>query len=367
MRQSLFMKKLWLEIKPIIFLFIVWRLVLVGIRAVGPTIFTPHETFWGPSPWANFDGIHYLTIAKEHYYQYQQAFFPLFPLLIRLFSWVTRVPEVWVAIGISHVSTIFGLYFFYKLSYRYRKHNGLWCIILFLLFPTSFFFAAVYPESLYFALAAGALYALEKRRWWWVGLAGMLASGTRLFGVYILIPAILEYSVVKKKQIKDILGLGLIPLGLVIYMIYLWQTVGDPLAFFHVQSAFGANRSSGQLVFLPQVLWRYLKILFTVDPSSFSYMIASFELLAFIFTVYLFVKGVQKKLKLSLLLYAAAVVITPTLTGTLSSFPRYLLAAFPLFFTLGSLPERTKILLALLFGLALIYFASAFLQGYFVA
>ena len=361
------MKKLWLEIKPIIFLFITWRLVLVGIHAVGFMIFTPHETFWGPIRWANFDGIHYLTIAKEHYYQYQQAFFPLYPLLIRLLSWVTRVPEVWVAVGISHVSMIFGLYFFYKLSQRYRKHNGLWCIILFLLFPTSFFFASVYPESLYFALASGALYALEKRWWWWAGLAGMLASGTRLFGVYLLMPAIFEYSLVKKKQIKDILGLGLIPLGLVVYMIYLWQTVGDPLAFFHVQSAFGANRSGGQLIFLPQVLWRYLKILLTVDPSSFSYMIASIELLTFIFTIYLLVRGLQSKLKLSLLLYATAVVVTPTLTGTLSSFPRYLLAAFPLFFVLDSLSERTKILLAILFGLTLIYFASAFLQGYFVA
>lgn len=361
------MKNLWSEIKTVIFLFVGWRLSLVAVQSIASFLFTPYETFWGPTPWANFDGVHYLTIAQEHYYQYQQAFFPFYPMLIRWLSFATGASTSWIALGISHVSFVFGLYFFLKLSRSYRKGNSLWSVILFLLFPTSFFFVAAYPESLYFALAAGALYALEKRWWWWAGLVGMLASGTRLFGVYLLIPAIIEYSVVKKKQIGDILGLGLIPLGLIIYMIYLWQTVGDPLAFFHVQSAFGANRSGGQLIFLPQVLWRYLKILLTVDPSSFSYMIASFELLTFIFTVYLFVKGVQKKLKLSLLLYATAVVITPTLTGTLSSFPRYLLAAFPLFFVLGSLSERTKILLALLFGLALIYFASAFLRGYFVA
>ncbi|MFH1289096.1 MAG: hypothetical protein ABIH88_00055, partial [Patescibacteria group bacterium] len=39
--------------------------------------------FWNR---ANFDGMHYLSIAKHGYGIYQQAFFPLYPKLIALLS-----------------------------------------------------------------------------------------------------------------------------------------------------------------------------------------------------------------------------------------------------------------------------------------
>src|SRR3990167_11451176 len=35
---------------------------------------------------ANFDGVHYLLIARQGYVQYEQAFFPLYPLFIRFLS-----------------------------------------------------------------------------------------------------------------------------------------------------------------------------------------------------------------------------------------------------------------------------------------
>jgi len=33
--------------------------------------------------WANFDGAHYINIARDGYHQFDQAFFPLYPLMIR--------------------------------------------------------------------------------------------------------------------------------------------------------------------------------------------------------------------------------------------------------------------------------------------
>ena len=43
---------------------------------------------WG---FGNFDGVHYLRLAQDGYSaQYSQAFFPLYPLLIRIFNFLPK-------------------------------------------------------------------------------------------------------------------------------------------------------------------------------------------------------------------------------------------------------------------------------------
>ncbi len=362
------MKKLWIDLRPIFFLFIAWRLILGVIQLAAPGLFVLREGFLGPTPWVNFDGAHYLSIAGAGYRQYLEAFFPFYPLLIRWGHEITALSPEIVALTISHVAAFVAVVFFYKLSSIHNRKISYWSTVLFLFFPTSFFLVSVYPASLYLALGAACVWCIGKRRWWWAGILGGLASATHIFGVYLIIAAALEFYQSKKRRfVQDGFAIALIPMGLFMYMYYLWKSMGDPLAFFHIQPIFGANRSGGELIFLPQVIWRYVKILFTANPASFSYTIATFEFLSFAFVIYLLVRGWQQKLKFSYLMYSLAVIITPTLTGTLSSFPRYLLAVFPLFFTLETLSGRMKVLTAIMFGLALIYFASAFLQGYFVA
>lgn len=345
------MKALWRDSKPVIILFITWRFFLIVIQNVAPKLFSLREGYLGPTPWANFDGVHYLSISTAGYRQYLEAFFPLYPLLIGSYGSI-------FALFISNFSLILGLYILVKLG-KFRALPYL------LLFPTSFFFAAIYPESLYLALAAGMLFAVAKHKWGWAGTLGMLASSTRLFGVYLIIPAIIEYSKVKKKRIWDLAFIGLIPGGLMSFMVYLLQNRGDPLAFFHVQPVFGAGRSGSEFIFLPQVLWRYAKIFVTADITTFPYQVAAFEFFTFLFALFLLAR--IWKTHRSYFWYCLAVIITPTLTGTLSSFPRYMLAAFPLFFSIEHLSRRSKILLSFIFVVGLIYFASAFLQGYFVA
>jgi len=156
--------------------------------------------------------------------------------------------------------------------------------------------------------------------------------------------------------------------GLFAYMMYLWRTVGDPLAFFHVQSAFGAGRSGGELIFLPQVFWRYARIFTTVPVGELLYHVAVLELSSFILGTVLLVVAMRKRYDPALLLYSACVLVIPTLTGTLSSMPRYLLAAFPLFGVLGEIKSTGgKIVLLIVFFAILVYAATGFLQGYFIS
>ncbi len=363
------MKKFWHEVILLLMAFTTWRTVLAIVDYFALFFIPLRDEFLGPNGWTNFDGGLYLSIAQNGYYPLQQAFFPLYPLIIRFLITYLPVPIEIVGQLISSISFLGGLIIFYYLIKEINKRAA-WAAVLFLLiFPASFFFAAAYTESLFFLLAVSVVYAARHEKWWLAGLLGMLASMTRVFGILLAIIVIPEYfKSSSQKKLSEVISLTLIPLGLLIYMVYLWKAFGDPLAFFHVQPAFGANRSGNDLILIPQVLWRYLKIFFTVPFWSLNYLIAAFELFSFLLGLWLVWQGSLLKIETPYLFYSLAVLLLPTLTGTLSSMPRYFLSAFPLFFVLGSLHnKKIKLGLAVLFCLGLVIATAGFLRGYFIA
>lgn len=349
-------------------LFVLWRVILFSIERIAPAFWPLREGFLGLlTPWANFDGAHYTSIAKAGYGGYQQAFFPFYPILIRYVTFVIKLPYEYVAVFISHAAFLIGLFLFWRYLEGWRSRA--WTITFLLLYPTSFFFVAGYSESVFFALAVGALFAIKRKQWLLAGMLAGLASATRLVGVFLLFPiAFAMWRDRLRLQSFHWVALILAPAGLAAYMVYLWSAVGDPLAFFHVQAAFGAGRSGGTLIFLPQVFWRYARIFSTVSVGELLYHVAVLELLSFVLGIILLVMAWRKRYDPGLLLYSACVLLLPTLTGTLSSMPRYLLAAFPLFGVLGEIKSiGGKIVLLIVFFAILVYAATGFLQGYFVS
>jgi len=174
----------------------------------------------------------------------------------------------------------------------------------------------------------------------------------------------------RKAQLKLFLPLLLAPLGLVVYMLYLQWTVNDPFYFFHVQPLFGAQRSGSNLVLPYQVIWRYLKIFVTV-PLVHTYFVAVLEFASFALFFALLVLGwAGKKIRLSYLVFGFSLLILPTLTGTFSSVPRYVLPIFPGFLVLAFYLEKLKflrlplILASLVLSLVCVMF---FVRGYWIS
>jgi hypothetical protein len=366
------MKKFWNRNKNLIILLIVWRFVLFIIEKVSPFIIPLHDGYNGPIPWANHDGIHYLTIAREGYFQYSEAFFPLYPLFLNMISKL-GVIQPWVSAAFaSFVLFSSAILLLFNTLYDENKNTAWWTALFFIVFPTSFFFCAVYSESLFFFLSVLVFLFTKKRLWFWASVFGALASATRLFGVLLFFYVSLEYLFTKEKKrnIWDICFIFMIPIGLLSYMAYLYMRSGDPLLFFHIQPAFGANRSGSTLILLPQVIWRYIKIIVTafLQPTPASYFISVMELLAAFFGYILLCIGWKQKERWSLLLYGLATLSLPSLTGTFSSMPRYLLSIFPLFFILGKLDNTVvRYWLLVIFILLQIILSAMFLRGWFVA
>lgn len=350
--------------------FVAWRLLLNAIAWWASNNIYLKRDFFGHIPWANFDGSHYLTIAKQGYLPYQQAFFPFFSMLIHVMIPFFDYNAFTASLFLVHLAFIISLFIFWKLiQIDFKNSVAMWAIIFLLFFPTSFFFGSIYTESLSLMLILGSFYAARKNHWFIASLLGGFASATRFIGIFLLPALLWEFWEQHKFKIKtkSFLWLLLIPTGLIGYMIYLQITVGDALAFIHVQPAFGANRTGGAIVLLPQVLFRYLKIMITIPWIDYDLRIAVLELFMFSYVMGLLVFS-WRKIRKSYLIFAILATIAPTLTGSLSSMPRYVLLAFPAFIALATIENTMlKILLMISFISLLSILTMLFAQGYWVA
>ena len=387
-------------------IFIVWRIVLFAVSALAilliadfgarfpyyNTVLEPTKLpswVWG---FGNFDGVHYLRIAQDSYSaQYSQAFFPLYPLLIKIFTKVnillpkdpnldTRIfvdPTFFYSgLILSNLMLLIALYFFYKLVILdYKKEIGLKSILLLLSFPTAFYLGSIYTESLFLLLVVGFFYLMRKQNFIAAGVLAGLASATRIFGL-LLLPVFLAelYLKVKNKEIllkseqftKALIGILLASTGTLLYMLYLRFEFDNPLYFLTSQPLFGAERVSNEVILLPQVLFRYIKIFLTVPPTSLPFFNAFLE---FSFTLIplglLFASF--KKIRFSYFIFTFGSLLLPTLTGTLSSMPRHSLMSFLMLPFLVTFSGRHFKLVVVLFILLQMILVSLFTRGYWVA
>lgn len=320
-------------------------------------------------PWANFDGFHYLTIAKDGYVFGQiQAYFPFYSVLVRQ---VARLIGDYLLSGllVSHLAFLGALLVGYRLTrLDYSKRVASQSLLALSLFPTAFFFLSFYTESLFLFLVFLVFYWWRKGKTWAAGLAGACAAATRIVGIF-LIPALLyEVWQAEKRSLRKLIAAGLPSLGLLGYMGYLQQRFGDPLLFTHVQEGFGAGRTTEKLVLLYQVFWRYGKMVLTVDRGNPIYFTLWLEVLtAFVF-LGLLVMAWRRGIRKSYLIFSLLAYLLPTLTGTFSSMPRYVLVLFPAFIIMGQAKQQRLFRLWLVISAILLFISAAlFTRGYWVA
>lgn len=340
---------------------------------------------WG---FGNFDGVHYLRIAQNGYNaQYSQAFFPLYPLLIRFLNIIPKnstldtrifVDPSYFFIGfvLSNIFFLMALILFYQLlRIDFAPKIVFGSLILLVSFPVSFYFGAIYTESFFLFLVLGAIYFARKGSFLASGVFSLFASATRIFGL-LLIPLLLIeiYEKIKKKELssesgeltKVIVGILLAPFGALLYMLFLKLDFDNPLYFLTSQPLFGAERSSGNLIFLPQVIYRYLKIFLTVPLTSQLFFNAFLEF-SFAIAVLICLLLFRKKMRISYLVFTLGCLLLPTLTGTFSSMPRYSLMGFLLLpFIIQSVKGYLKILIGFFIAIGIIL-TSLFVRGYWVA
>lgn len=389
-----------MSIKKIFFLFFSWRVLLCIFAALAAFIlplktsyitdfeFRRHWPYivW---IWANFDGFHYIYIAKYGYGGFEHPFFPLYPILIYLLHLIFGIQRIIGGQIISNTSFFLSLIVMGKLLIKDKKDKLIKIIIfVILLFPTSLFYAAVYNDSLFLLLALLTIYMARKKSWFLSGIFGALATLTRLNGLALIFIIFFEYiqsnetsatwrykQTVKNIKIlfkpsnivKDkIYSILLIPSAFLGYLVYTRVSFGNWSKVFSSMEAWDQNH----LVFPPQVFWRYLKILVINSPSTYSYMTALSELMFVVLYILLIVFS-YKKIRFSYWIFFIISIIIPSLTGTFQGMPRYGLHLYPFFLSLAIFlkgkSKYFKIAYFIISTSLLFWFLTLFSRGYFVA
>lgn len=145
--------------------------------------------------WETADALWYLRIGSAGYSAADGsgAFFPLYPILIRVVGVLTGGHWLLAAYLVSNLSLIGALFLLYKLTaLEFSDSMARKAVLYLCAFPTGFFLFAPYSESLFLVLAIGALYAARTRRWWLAALCGLLAALSRSPGVLLALPLAIE-------------------------------------------------------------------------------------------------------------------------------------------------------------------------------
>jgi Gpi18-like mannosyltransferase len=293
--------------------------------------------------WGRWDAEHYIKIATDGYSGTEMAFFPLYPWLIRMIGMLTGNHLI-AGLLISNVASFFGLLFFYKLvEHQYDRAVAHRATFYISIFPTAVFFSAVYSESLFFALTVASFYYIRERKWLCAGGLGFFAALTRVEGVLVAVPFLIEWLTVVLRNgptpaaalratlkwpisgvLRPLAGLALIPLGLLSYMAFLWVLRGDPLYFSHVQTHWGRH-----LAFPWESVSHSFKILTqTHVPQTIADGALEVTFTALMLGV--LIAGFWR-LRPSYSVYMALSILIPMSTSSLMSMPRFALVLFPMF------------------------------------
>lgn len=345
------------------FYFIIWLLLILFISYFG-FLRLPHSGSFDNDflkSFANWDGGHFLGIAKYGYSEkFQYAFFPLYPIAVKLFTQITKNFFL-SGILISVVSSFLGFQILYKLiSLEFDKKIAEKVVLLMLIFPTSFYFLTAYSEGLFFFLVVSTFYFLRSKKFLLATIFAILTSTTRLVGLALVLGVLVEVIAIyglNKKTWMVILA----PVGFLIYSIYLYLNLGDPFYFI-----FAENHWQRSIMVPVMGFWETIN---NLSKSGFisnnfnSFLDLIFAIFGVGFSIRTF-----RFLSPSYCVYALVSILLPIFTPTLSSIPRFLLPIFPIFLLLAFIKNKFIIFGYQIFSIMLLsLFTVLFVCGYWVS
>jgi hypothetical protein len=170
------------------------------------------------------------------------AFFPVYPLLIRLVHAVTRLDYDTAALTLSWVAGAVAAVLVYALGRRlYDTRVAAALTVLFCAQPMSVVLSMAYSEGLFVALVAATLLAAHRRSWLAAGALGLAAALTRPTGAALAIGLGVAAAIAVRDRRPDrwraVVAAVVALLGVPAYLAWVGQRVGTWHAWFDIQTA----------------------------------------------------------------------------------------------------------------------------------
>jgi hypothetical protein len=271
----------WADFGTVLLIFILSRVAFYAAGLLG-LAFLPRAPKWSGQidltgypllalHW-RWDAIHYYSVALGGYGAAAgtvptdppamlPAFFPLFPLLMRGLALLWGAPNqiglVVAGILISHAAMLIALWLLFQVALEETddRATAQRAVLYLAIFPLAVYYAVPYAEPVFLAASLGTFLAARREQWVRAGLWAAAACVARPFGALLLAVLFVEALLAWQRGARSwrmLAGLALAPSGLLLFMLHLWQRVGDPLAFVHAQTIFWHREP----VFPLTTLWR---------------------------------------------------------------------------------------------------------------
>jgi hypothetical protein len=280
----------------------------------------------------SWDGHHYLALSESGYYAGlpSAAFYPLWPLLIRYFSYLTGGDHLVAGLILANIFSIAGLVLFhYFVLCRHGESIADIALLFLLAYPGSIFFSFIYTEPLFFLLSITFFIFLFRSDYLKAGIVSILLPCTKVIGVFSILPFLLHIFL--KKGVSKSLLFTLFPIaGFLLYLLYMYLMTGNPFEGFEMQRKnFITNSSFSKLFdvisFVKLGIYPFIDGTLKLHDVKDSAMDRLFFLWFLVSLIFMWRKDKNY------FVYALAVGLSQAILASYMSFTRYLLMVFPVF------------------------------------
>lgn len=237
-------KRFWYALPNYQQALLIWITAVIYIFLAGwlGIVFIPNAVGWSegvpdildgeptelPNMFIRWDAGYYLYITHNGYTETgaEEAFFPLYPLLVRSLGQINGLPPRWNGLFLSLFTfAIASLFLYAWVKHNYGHELAILATALLCFSPVSFYFVAFYAEPLFLATSVAAVYFA--RRGWFVpsGIAIALAGATRstafLLGVVFIVEFLYQREFGWRKLVQGTIGLLIAPVGALAYFYFL--------------------------------------------------------------------------------------------------------------------------------------------------
>ncbi|WP_280726382.1 glycosyltransferase family 39 protein [Kitasatospora sp. MAA4] len=340
----------------------------VAVRAIGLAVLMLWEGQHGMSSLNRlstlWDASWYQNIAQHGYagtaprpgpfglYQ-PYAFFPVYPMLIRVVWWVGPLAVNYAALLVAWISALAAAWGVFAVGERlYNRRTGVIAAVLWGVTPYAVVESMAYSELAFSALAVWAMYAALTRRWVWAGVLASLAGLTRPTGVAVAaaigIGGVAALAVQwwqdrrgvlpEEERLawwRPLLGAAIAPLGFVGFIAWVGWQKGSPNAYFKIQEAWQSKFDFGHSTL------HSFRVMLTVPGAV--WMTDVVVAATITVSVLLFVISVLQRQPLTLLVYSGMILLLALGDAAyFNSRARFLIPAFALLFPLAGNLARAR-------------------------
>lgn len=299
---------------------------------------------------AAWDSGWYWDIAMRGYYfradgQSSIAFFPLYPMLMRLAAapFGGSPSATWVAgIGVAVAANLLALIQIHRFAERVfgSREIARRTVLYITVFPWSLFLGRVYSESVFLLMSVLALRRAYDGRWAQAGVWGALATLTRPNGILIVVPLAIQ-ACCDKPSIRQLVSRGVafapIPLAFAGFCAYAFVLTGDSFGWMTAQSHWGYSLGHPPWLQLQRVTATFIEngpygYFFTSDIASIEVLQAATAVAFLALTPLIF-----RRLGPAMGAYVLVSLLVPLSSNTLEGLGRYASVLFPAFFVIAAM------------------------------